>query len=224
MDFELSNYGLARLESIITTTDGLRKNNMRSTYIYSGNSNIAIRRFPAKKAWALATSHAVDAEWKHVFLSMGDDKTPQSYLQAPLYKHKDGSGTPKYTSLQLVSPIYDLSTLDPKKGASLSFRISYGYNGKTSDRLQILAFEGCIPVPVESILDQAGVQLATAIFTDAWVPQEKKHWRQELIDISQYIGKKEVYFMMVATSDEGNNLYVDEIILHDSLTPPSLKK
>ncbi len=215
----LTNSGLIKLEVILGISDGLRKNNIRSTYIYSNARSEEVRRFPSKKAWALATSNEVDNEWKRVFLSLDNNETPQGYLQAPLYKYKDGSGTPRHTPLKLVSPIYNLSNLDPEKGASLSFRISYGYNGKASDRLQVLAFTDCIPVPIESIHDKVGIQLATALDTDAWIPKTQKHWRQELIDISQYIGKKEVYFMMVATSDEGNNLYVDDFILHDSRTP-----
>ena len=150
--------------------------------------------------WEIITDNDGSTSWQRVQASTGDN----DFLRAPFYNQAKDSLT------KLISPSIDLSKTQE---ASISFDVSYAQNGAKSDRLQLFLFEDCIPVPRAVLYDKSGSDLAVQNSTTEWVPSTSSDWRKETIDISEYVGIDRLHFMFVATSDEGNHIYLDNIEL-----------
>ena len=125
------------------------------------------------------------------------------FIKAPFYIHNE-----VYLA-KLVSPWVDLEN---ETEASISFDVAYAKNGDKADRLQLFVFEDCIPIPAAVLYDKADEDLAVTNSNTDWEPSSDSDWREEIINISEYAGKKGyLHFMFVATSNGGNNIYLDNI-------------
>ena len=108
----------------------------------------------------------------------------------------------------LVSPVLDLSRV---KEASLFFDNAYAYNNSGEDRLRVLYSEDC-GISFNALLFSAsGSELSTATSTTSWSPATKDDWRKNKIVLNSLAGKSNLRFAFVATAQNGNNLYVDNI-------------
>lgn len=107
----------------------------------------------------------------------------------------------------------------------LSFYISYrSYLTTENDRLQIavstnggLTFNlGTPEIYNKSYLTSPS--LATLpIFSFPWTPNGTPfEWRHETVDLSEFSGEDEVIIAFVATSDFGNNCFIDNLVLFDA--------
>jgi hypothetical protein len=118
----------------------------------------------------------------------------------------------------LVSPIIDLSQ---ENMAFLNFRVAHATYGRDSrDRLEVYVSTDCsesLETAVR-IYDKAGSALASAPSTETpFVPRDNQDWRNELLDLSAFVGNSQVQLIFVGTNDYGNNLYLDDI---DIFTQP----
>ena len=108
----------------------------------------------------------------------------------------------------LVSPELDLSKA---LEASLFFDNAYPSNAFGEDQLKVLYSEDC-GVSFNSILfSKAGPSLATAFSNESWIPTMKNEWRRNYLNLNSLIGKSNVRFAFVATAQNGNNQYLDNI-------------
>ena len=210
-------------------TPGLRKGTfykdngqlkgLNSIYTYITDT-ASVREFPHRdnrqqallSSWQFASSFDGEKEWHNVANDLGN-----LHIKAPIFNNPKAK---RGTFFKLVSPLYDLSALSKEQGSALSFDLSYGYNKVFSavDRLQILVFEDCESIPTEVIYERRGENLGTNGTLDGSVPVQSAQWRKEVVDLSSYVGKK-VLLMFVATSGEGNDIFLDNIEVHDTKSP-----
>ena len=156
--------------------------------------------------WMPATSIENVDDWQ---------RTSLGYAQAPLFNNPNTG-----TAYKLISPIYPGSVLMDKKELTLSFQIGYAYRESLEDRLQLLAFIDCIPVPTAILYDKSGDALSVRTSSSAWSPTQDTDWRTETVDLSQFAGQeKSLLLMFVASNAGGNHISIDNIQLHDTLTP-----
>lgn len=107
-----------------------------------------------------------------------------------------------------LSPRLDFGTTGP--GTNLEFDVAYAqYNSSSNDKLDVRISTDC-GESWTSVYNQAGSALSTAApVTSVFYPQPTE-WRTELVSLDAYIGQ-EVMVLFTATSNFGNNLYIDNI-------------
>ncbi|MCU0433023.1 MAG: T9SS type A sorting domain-containing protein [Bacteroidia bacterium] len=115
----------------------------------------------------------------------------------------------------LMMPAIDLT--NAAGGTVLDFSVAYArFNSSTSDRLQIRVSTNC-GASWTNVFDKSGVVLATVgtFVTGAFAPTAQQ-WRTETVNLSNYIGLNDVRFMFVFTSASGNNVFIDDINIHNT--------
>lgn len=132
---------------------------------------------------------------------------PNGMLMFECYMFSSGT-----TSSFVVEPV-DLSTLsDP----SMSFDVAYiGYtpppDPSENDTLEVFVSTDCGDTWT-SVYRKFGDGLSTGPPEDIpFVPAMASDWRNEVVPLSQFAGQTEVVVKFVATSDFGNNMYLDNI-------------
>jgi hypothetical protein len=108
----------------------------------------------------------------------------------------------------LVSPVFDFSGY---ARASMFFDVSYAYRFVENEGLRILYSEDCGNTFNNVLYDKSGEELSTTITTASWIPSLDKHWRKDFIDLSSLAGKSNLRFAFIANTNNGNNLYIDNI-------------
>ena len=123
----------------------------------------------------------------------------------------------------LVSPVLDLSRAQE---ASLFFDNAYAFSSTGNDRLRVLYSEDC-GVTFNSILfSQSGLTLSTANESaTSWTPIEDSDWRRNYINLNSLVGKSNLRFAFVATAENGNNQYLDniEFFIDDNEAPLTIE-
>lgn len=108
----------------------------------------------------------------------------------------------------LVSPTLDLSSVDE---LSVFFKISYALLSESyADTLRLLVSTDC-GQSYETVYERAGADLAITTSTEAWVPQQEADWRQEFVNLSDFVGMTDVRVAFEVVNAYGNNLYLDDI-------------
>ncbi|MEO7992199.1 MAG: choice-of-anchor J domain-containing protein [Chryseolinea sp.] len=109
----------------------------------------------------------------------------------------------------LVSPVFDFSSIAV---TTLFFDLSYRANPGTNDRLRILASTDCGNSYPTTLFDKTGTTLSTnETSSDSWKPDQESDWQKLSVNLSALAGKDNVRLAFVATNDNGNNLYLDNI-------------
>jgi hypothetical protein len=95
--------------------------------------------------------------------------------------------------------------------ASMGFDVAYKQYSTENDRLEVFVSTNC-GTNWTSVFNKAGSVLSTSPGgqTSAFVPNASQ-WRAESVDLTSYLGMSEVLVKFKATSNYGNNLYVDNI-------------
>ncbi len=123
----------------------------------------------------------------------------------------------------LVSPVLDFSNTSK---ASMFFDLSYIEPMLGSERLRVFYSEDCGQTYPFVLYDQAGASLSThdTIANFSWVPTKENHWHTEFINLNTLAGKEQLRFAFVATNDNGNNLFIDniEFFIDDDPFPVSI--
>lgn len=129
------------------------------------------------------------------------------------------SNTIKGEEAWLVSPVLDFSK---STKASLFFDVSYALNPKGIERLRLLAStDGGLTFSLTPF-EQTGSQFSIGNSTAEWMPNIDADWKREYINLNDLVGNEAVRIAFVATNDNGNNIYLDNIELFndDNPTPP----
>lgn len=113
-----------------------------------------------------------------------------------------------------MSPSIDFSK---SSAATLNFSVAYAqYNASTNDKLEVMVSNDCGETWT-TVFNKAGGPLSTALFaTNSWRPTAA-NWRAESIDMTEFAGDEKVIVMFKTTSNFGNNLYIDDIALDNTV-------
>lgn len=143
-------------------------------------------------------------------ISQGNDAAWVPFATNKLYSPAYSA----YTNLNkgdeswLVSPVLDLSQISK---ASLFFDVSYATQPQGNERLRILYSEDCGQTYPNVLYDQAGSSLSTTNTSSSWIPTQDGDWRREFINLSALTGQQQIRIAFVATANNGNNLYIDDV-------------
>lgn len=116
----------------------------------------------------------------------------------------------------LVSPVLDFSK---SVKASLFFDLSYASSTKGNDRLQVLSSINGGESFAQAQFDQTGNQFSSAISSAEWIPTTELDWKRQYINLNDLVGEPNVRLAFVATNDNGNNIYLDDIELFNDDDP-----
>jgi hypothetical protein len=121
----------------------------------------------------------------------------------------------------LVSPVLDFTKTSK---ASLFFDVSYASQSRGNEKLRILYSEDCGQTYNNVLYDQSGSSLSSVTSSQYWTPASADDWQREFINLNSLTGKDQLRFAFVATNDNGNNLYIDNIeyFIDDNPFPVSL--
>ncbi|MDF2435947.1 MAG: hypothetical protein K0Q95_323 [Bacteroidota bacterium] len=97
-------------------------------------------------------------------------------------------------------------------GVNLTFSVAHArYNTTYSDKLEVKVSTDC-GATWSTVYNKAGATLSTTTATtSAFTPSSAAQWRAESVSLASYIGQPNVMIKFVATSDYGNNAYIDDI-------------
>ncbi|MTI21532.1 T9SS type A sorting domain-containing protein [Fulvivirga sp. RKSG066] len=109
-----------------------------------------------------------------------------------------------------VSPILDFSNTNV---ASLGFDLAYSLLEGNAEELEIYVSTNCGETYQNlPIYSKTGDQLNTTFESfENFNPTADSLWRTENIDLSEFIGEENVRIAFVSTSNNGNNIYLDNI-------------
>lgn len=128
------------------------------------------------------------------------------------------SNTSKGDEAWLVSPVLDFSK---SVKASLFFDVSYALGTKGTERLRLLSSTdgGLTFKPTQ--FDKTGNELTLKSSPSEWKPANDTDWMTPkiFVNLNDLVGEENVRLAFVATNDNGNNLYLDEIELYNDDNP-----
>jgi hypothetical protein len=113
----------------------------------------------------------------------------------------------------ITTPVIDLSQAT---SPFLAFDVAYGRYQNRSDGLEVHVLLNCNAdlSTTDVIYSKYGNALATVSpLTNSFTPANENQWRHEVIDLRNYVGETHVQLAFLAISDNGNNLYLDNISL-----------
>lgn len=117
------------------------------------------------------------------------------------------------TSGMILEPV-DMNALGT--GVNLTFDVAYRQYSSENDRLQVYVSTDCGATWV-NVYNKAGSTLATlSASTTQYIPSAaapSSDWRNESIDLSAYSSANKLFVKFQATSNYGNNLWIDNINL-----------
>ncbi len=119
----------------------------------------------------------------------------------------------------LISPVIDLTDADKPL---LRFDVAYNYyDFEYSDKLLVKISTNCGETFEHTVFDKSGALLATVDNTPISAdPPETNYWRTEVIDLSDFKGYS-IVVQFVNVNGFGNNLYLDNIIVHEQENYPT---
>jgi hypothetical protein len=153
----------------------------------------------ASYRWALTTATNPNglANDRVIFANFYNSNTGLSYLRTPLL---DFSG--------LTQPV-------------MAFQMAHASYAGEADAMRVLAsLDGGLtyqPVPLydRTHLSTPSLSMAPANL-NAYIPAAADEWRHMLLDLSAYAGQPSVLFSFEATTANGNNLYLDNILITEA--------
>jgi hypothetical protein len=96
---------------------------------------------------------------------------------------------------------------------NMTFDVAYRQYASENDKLEVFASTDC-GTTWASVYSKSGASLKTgAAQTASFTPASSADWRNEAVDLSAYSTASNLLVKYVATSNYGNNLYVDNINL-----------
>ena len=111
---------------------------------------------------------------------------------------------------ELITPSYDFG--GNVTSATLDFDVAYCQYSTENDRIQFQMSTDC-GVTWADVWNKAGSQLAfgNVASTTAWTPTTASQWHHQTVALNTYVGNPNVFMKIKATSNYGNNGYIDNI-------------
>jgi hypothetical protein len=111
---------------------------------------------------------------------------------------------------ELFMPNVDLTTT--LTNATLKFSVAYCQYQNEADKLEVKVSKDC-GATWTTVFNKSGSTLATAAAQTAAFTPTASQWREEVVDMTQFINSTDLLIKFQATSAYGNNMYIDEINL-----------
>ena len=112
--------------------------------------------------------------------------------------------------------IYEKTDLSTQTGYQLSFNHAYAQYTNENDKFEVFVSTDC-GANWTSIWSKQGSSLATAPATTAAYYAQTTDWVNNIVSLSAYENETELMFKFEGTSAYGNNLYVDDINVTNSV-------
>ena len=122
---------------------------------------------------------------------------------------------------EFVLPAYDFTGLTE---VFFTFDVAYALytaSGEYSDTLEVLVSADC-GGSWQTLYKKANPDLQTAAVHTINFKPESDEWRNESIDLTDYIGEGQVFVKFRTITDYENNLYVDNININNGEVPQSI--
>ncbi len=116
-----------------------------------------------------------------------------------------------------ASMIFEKTDLSTSAAPVLAFEHAYAQYPNFSDRLTISVSENCGDTWT-TVWNKAGSQLATTPPVQPFFVPNASQWVADTIDLSAFAEAAELLVRFTATSDYGNNLFIDNINLFSTLS------
>jgi len=112
----------------------------------------------------------------------------------------------------LITPVFDLTSAP---AALLKFDVAYARYQSSNDGLKVVLLNNCDRDISNGIVvyDKSGASLSTTTASSSDFTPTDDQWRNEVVDLSAYIGQSSIQLAFVGFNDWGNNLYLDDISL-----------
>jgi hypothetical protein len=118
-----------------------------------------------------------------------------------------GSGAVDYLMLPPVE-------MNSASAMTLIFKVAHAQYQTSTDKLKVQVSTDCGATWITKF-DKSGASLSTApASAEVFIPADETQWRQETVDLTSCAGQAKVMIRFEATSNYGNNLYVDDINLN----------
>jgi hypothetical protein len=108
----------------------------------------------------------------------------------------------------LISPVLDFSKA---REASMTFKASYARNADYKDQMQVLIAEDCDGYFNKVLETYNSNDLSVTNSEEFWEPQSRNDWKEHSVDLSTYVGQRDLRVAFKVVNDYGNNLYLDDI-------------
>ncbi len=173
--------------------------------------------YPPSNKWQIQNPDRCES-WSPYSTISGADGNLTTAVYMNFYNYQA-----KGTTDALVLPLVNLNT---PEDANLEFDIAYAPNGSALDKLEVYISVDC-GLNYKKIYEKAGSALATtAEVSNAFVPSSASQWRREVVSLNNY-RSSQALIKFVATNDEGNNLFIDNIYVSgasEEAEPVQLKR
>ncbi len=117
----------------------------------------------------------------------------------------------------LLMPMIDLSSMTPP--LALEFDRAYArYDNQYYDELAVAVSVDC-GQSFDVLFDESGSGLATTGDVPDWFVPDPGEWSTESLDLSAYAGEPNALVAFVNVSGWGNNLYLDNVVIHGAASP-----
>lgn len=120
-----------------------------------------------------------------------------------------------------VSPVLDFTRASE---GGLLFSTSYGRRLAASETLKVVVSKDCGITYDQVLFEKSGLDLANETVSGEWFPNDTSNWSKQYISLNDFAGKDNLRFAFVATNDNGNNLFLDniEFFIEDNSKPPRI--
>lgn len=153
-------------------------------------------------------------------ISQGNDAKWIPFATNKLYSlaYPAYSSVPVGDESWIVSPVLDFTSTNE---ARVFFDISYATQSQGDERLRILYSDDCGQTYPNVLYDKSGASLSTTNTSLSWIPTKEDDWERRSLNLNTLAGKENIRLAFVATSDSGNNLFIDnvEFFIDDDLSP-----
>ncbi|MDP2188618.1 MAG: T9SS type A sorting domain-containing protein [Sphingobacteriaceae bacterium] len=158
--------------------------------------------------WAVDNGASATNGW-----SLGVPGANGTQRSARINFYDIGSGEIDY----LYLPRMDMS--QAAVSANLFFHVAHAqYTTSTNDKLEVEVSTDC-GASWNVLYDKSGAQLSTrAPQTAAYNTVAANEWRQETVSLSSVVGQNDVLVRFKGTSNYGNNLFVDEVLIPNTVS------
>lgn len=110
---------------------------------------------------------------------------------------------------EFYMPIANLSS---SSVASLTFNVAYAQYQTENDKLEVKVSTNCGSTWT-TVFTKFGTTLSTAPATTLSFTPTSAQWRNEIVNLNTYANQNNVLIKFTATSNYGNNMYIDDINL-----------
>ena len=96
--------------------------------------------------------------------------------------------------------------------ATLTFNVAYAQYSSENDKIEVKVSSNC-GTTWTTVYSKQGTALSTATATTSSYSPTATQWRNEVVNLNAFAGQSSVMVKFVATSNYGNNAYIDDINL-----------